>query len=168
MMNNNMSIEIRKAKLKEKETVNNLFQLYEYDFSEYYLDDVDEKGLYPSYKYLDLYFIEDNRDLYIVTVDEKIAGFFMINKYPAFLPIGTNSIAEFFILKKYRKNGLGSFAFNFIFNNYKGRMEIKVLKKNKPAALFWDKVIKNQNPKVHNITIQKEVNEEWIVNDIYI
>lgn len=103
MLNN---ILIRKANIDEKQIIANLFQLYNYEFSEYYLNDVNENGLFPNYKYLDFYYTEKDRNLYIVFVDQKISGFFMMNRYPTFLTEGINCIAEFFVLKKYRKKDI--------------------------------------------------------------
>ncbi|MCL2342321.1 MAG: hypothetical protein FWC62_00260 [Firmicutes bacterium] len=38
---------IQRAEATEKEAAVNLYQLYMYDLSEYFRDDVDEHGLYP-------------------------------------------------------------------------------------------------------------------------
>jgi predicted acetyltransferase len=162
------NIKIRKAKESEKETIKNLFQLYSYDFSEIYLDDVDEKGLYPCCRYIDEYYTDKDRGLYIILVNNNPAGFFMINKYTYLLPEGTNSISEFFVMRKYRRNKLGMKAANYIFDNYTGRMEIRVLKRNLNAIPFWSNVIDKRNPSNHEITEMNKNDEDWIVHDILI
>lgn len=46
------------------------------------------------------------------------------------------SIAEFFVMKKYRKAGIGSRAANIIFNTFKGEWKIGQLESNVPAQGF--------------------------------
>jgi predicted acetyltransferase len=51
------------------------------------------------------------------------------------------SIAEFFIMKKYRRRGIGNKVAKDIFDRHKGDWEIHQLKSNLPAQAFWKKVI---------------------------
>ncbi|MEJ7679877.1 MAG: hypothetical protein WKG06_18870 [Segetibacter sp.] len=51
------------------------------------------------------------------------------------------SIAEFFIMKKYRQEGIGKAAAGQIFNMHKGLWEVYQMESNKPAQMFWKKVI---------------------------
>lgn len=160
------NIEIRKADETEKETVMNLYQLYSYDFSSILQSDVSKYGLYTGCKHLDEYFTEEGRNLYIIHVDGNIAGFVMMNIYTLVLPIGTNSIAEFFIMQKYRRKKVGTYVANYILDKYPGRMEIRVLKRNEKAVFFWDKVILDRNIKEHKIVEMSKDNKQWIVHDI--
>lgn len=164
------NVVIRKVKKSEKQIIKNLFQLYSYDFSEMYLDDVDENGLFKEYTYMHEYFTDDkDRAAYLIMVDDKIAGFFMMNKYPILSPEGSNSIAEFFIMRKYRQGGFGLYAANYIFDNYPGDMEIKVLENNISAIIFWDKAIKsNAAIKQHAVSDANVDGVNWIVHSIVI
>ncbi|WP_010095006.1 hypothetical protein [Ornithinibacillus scapharcae] len=52
------------------------------------------------------------------------------------------SISEFFIMKKYRRLGLGKSVASDIFRLHKGNWEVFEIEKNKPAQVFWRNVIK--------------------------
>lgn len=67
-------VEIVRVALGEKATLNNLLEKYQYEFSQWDKQDVDEFGLY-GYEYLDCYWTEDNRYPYFIKVDGQIAGF---------------------------------------------------------------------------------------------
>jgi len=114
----------------------------EYEITSDVIDgyDLNENGLY-GYKYLDSYWEEDERYPFIITVDEKLAGFALVNKHAVTTPTDY-TIAEFFICKKYRKKGVGQFAAFEIFNKFRGTWEVRELPGNIPAHKFWRKVIK--------------------------
>lgn len=77
-------------------------------------------------------------------VDDKIAGFVLVNlKDPEIKDQDLHSVAEFFILKKYRKQGIGKIAAEKIFNIFPGKWRIVMLSKNVIAQHFWRKVIKD-------------------------
>ena len=54
--------------------VDNLNQLYLYDFVEFADADVDERGLYTC-SYLDAYWSDEERSPLLISVDEALAGF---------------------------------------------------------------------------------------------
>ena len=106
-----MKTTLRKAELEDREILANLIEKYEYEFSQYNNKDVNKFGLY-GYKYLDYYWTEPNRWAYFIEVDEKLAGFVMVNDYPESEDRRTDFvISEFFIMHKYRRKGIGKKAF---------------------------------------------------------
>lgn len=75
-------------------------------------------------------------------ISGKLAGFVLVRE----LESSTNdqslhSIAEFFILRKYRRCGLGQTVANHIFNLFPGRWQVRQEANNLPAQAFWRKVI---------------------------
>jgi predicted acetyltransferase len=48
-----------------------------------------------------------------------------------------HALAEFFILRKYRRLGIGSQAAKLVFERFPGRWEMAVMKNNRPALSFW-------------------------------
>ena len=128
---------------KDKNIIFNLMQLYTYELS-FYEDEtthfeLQENGLYKISKYINLYWLEEERHPYILKCDGKIAGFVL----ERFNEDGMNEIAEFFVLNKYRKHGAGTFMANEMFKKYKGKWEIKTLLRKKQAQEFWRKVVKD-------------------------
>ena len=143
-------------KEEEKEILYNLMQLYTYELSFYEDENINFKildnGLYKISKYVDLYWKEETRHAYIVKVDGQLAGFAL----ERFNENNMNEIAEFFVIYKYRKIGVGSFMANEIFKRYKGKWEIKTLLKNKPAQNFWRTVVKNARNGNYNEKVTQE------------
>lgn len=135
-------IQIPKAK---KDVLRHLMQFYFYDFSEYQGSDILEDGLYGPYSYLDDYWIDEaHRFPFFIMMAGKYAGFALVryiepaNQFPYY------SIAEFFIMKKYRRRGMGREAATILFDRYKScHWEVSQDEKNIPSQLFWNRVIKD-------------------------
>jgi len=136
-----MNFTLLHASNEHRIVIQNLMQFYIYDFSEYLKYDVEDNGFFSSYPDLDDYWEKDrNKFPYVIKMDDKYAGFVLVKI------INSNarsyfSIAEFFVLKKYRLKGIGKAIAFSIFNLYKGEWEVFQKENNKPAQLFWNKVI---------------------------
>ena len=126
---------------EHKPVLENLMQFYVYDFSEFIKYDVENTGLFAPYPHLEDYWKEGSYKYpYIIKVDEKYAGFVLVK----FIESGERnyfSIAEFFIMKKYRREGIGKAIAFRIFNLHTGEWEVFQKDTNKPAQLFWNKII---------------------------
>jgi len=127
-----MNVELFLVEKEEKEVLKRLIEEYERE-----LLNIEEP---EEYKYLDSYWEKENRFPYFIKVDEKIAGFALINDYNLVNKDGKN-IAEFYVKKEFRKNGIGKMAAMEIFDLFKGNWEIRELKENIDGQNFWKKVI---------------------------
>lgn len=137
-----MNIEIIKVKEEEKEILARLIELYEYDFSEYENSDVSFLGLY-GYKYLDHYWIEKRRFPYFIKVDGKFAGFVMVCDHCHVSDDkDTLFMSEFFVMKKYRRKGIGKYAAKKVIDMHPGKWELTVHPNNKASHIFWEATIK--------------------------
>lgn len=136
-----MKIELVPVPEEQREILAHLIELYEYDFSEYENSDVNSYGLY-GYSYLDYYWTEHNRYAYFIKVDDKFAGFVMIcgfcyvSKEP-----NTLFLSEFFVMKKYRRQGIGLWAAREALKKHPGKWELTVHPNNPISHSFWEKVI---------------------------
>ncbi len=116
-------------------------QFYMYDFTEFVTSDVEEDGLFKAYPDLENYWKEkDHRFPYVIKKDEKYVGFVLVKFIESEIQ-NHFSIAEFFILKRYRLEGIGKGVAKQIFNLHKGNWEVYQRDSNKPAQIFWRKVI---------------------------
>ena len=151
-----MDIKIELAKKEEKEILKNLLEKYNYEFSQYDDKDVNSIGLY-GYSYLDNYWTENNRFPYFIRVNDKLAGFVMVNDIQE-VKLNTNfTMAEFFILYKYRQKGIGKYVVNYILNKYKGKWQLRYHPKNKTSEIFWNKTIEEYTK--GNFEIKKDLKE---------
>ncbi|TCT17228.1 putative acetyltransferase [Natranaerovirga pectinivora] len=138
-----MNIDIVQVGIEDKEVLRNLLEKYNYEFSQYNNRDVNKLGLY-GYDYLDNYWTEKNRWAFFIVVDDHLAGFIMVNDYPEVQEEKTDyTLAEFFIMLKYRRCGIGKYAAYKVFDMFKGRWQLKRHPKNLASVYFWDKVVRD-------------------------
>jgi predicted acetyltransferase len=116
-----------------------MMELYQYDFSEFEGTDLDQHGCF-GYTYLDHYWVEEGRHSFIVCVDGKLAGFVLVNQY-THIPGNEHSVAEFFILRKYRQRGIGKGVAFHIFDLFSGKWEVGQTESNTVAQQFWRNVV---------------------------
>jgi len=115
-----MNFTLLQASIEYKVVMQNLMQFYIYDFSEYIKYDVGDSGQFAPYPYLDDYWEDlNNKFPYIIKRDDKYVGFVLVKlieseKSKCF------SMAEFFILKKYRRSGVGKAIAVEVFNLHRG------------------------------------------------
>lgn len=134
-------LEIVAVAKQDKPVLRQLLELYAYDFSQYDDADVNAHGLY-DYAYLDNYWTEEGRYPFFIKVDGKLAGFVLVSGYTYALEIGTaKSISEFFVMRKYRRLGVGKRAALMIFDRFPGRWEVDQHGDNEPSKVFWEAII---------------------------
>jgi predicted acetyltransferase len=134
-----VDIEITPIPYEDKSVLQHLMELYLYDSSEYEDADLNEHGLY-GYEYLDPYWTEKTRFPFFIRVDGKLGGFVLVSKH-AYLPGNEQSISEFFVLRKYRRRGVGRYAACAIFDRFPGKWEVQQELSNEPAHRFWRTII---------------------------
>lgn len=113
-----MQVELRLATLRDKSKLRQLLELYSYDFSEWSQDDVDENGFF-GYGYLDAYWMEPDRQPFLIRVDGRLAGLALVRTATYYLD-GRESIciAEFFVMRKYRRRSVGTQAAKLLFDGF--------------------------------------------------
>lgn len=132
-----MKIEILPAQVEDKPVVGHLLQLCVHDYSEFNGREVNDHGLF-DYPYLDYYWTEAGRFPFLVRVEGKLAGFVLVRQME-----GDESLwqmAEFFILRKYRRQGIGRSVALQVFDCFEGRWEVIPEDGNLPAQRFWQRV----------------------------
>jgi predicted acetyltransferase len=134
-----VDIDVSDATIAEKPVLGRLLELYLYDFSEVAGFDVDSRGRY-GYRRLDSYWTEDNRFPFLIMVDGKLAGFALVwvadqDDEPEI------HMAEFFVMRKYRRQGIGQTVAAMLFDRFPGQWHVSQLHENVPAQRFWRSVI---------------------------
>jgi len=134
--------ELVRVEKGRKEILRNLLEKYEYEFSQYDRGmEINDLGLF-GYDYLDNYWTEENRWAYFIMADGRLAGFVMVNDYPEDKSRETDfSMAEFFVMHKYRRLGVGTQAAIKAFDLHRGRWQLRRHPCNQPSVGFWDRVV---------------------------
>jgi predicted acetyltransferase len=129
-----VEVQVLPAREADKAVVGRLLELYQHDFSEFDRRDVDEHGSY-GYRYLPNYWSEAERHPFLFRVGDKWAGLALVRTY------GPTDMAEFFVLRKYRRVGVGRQAAKAIFAMFPGQWTVRQQLTNPAASAFWRSVI---------------------------
>jgi predicted acetyltransferase len=129
-----MPVEIATVPHDDKEVLRRLIEFYDYDFSELLGWDVNEHGTF-GYRYFDQYWTDPDRHPLFIRVDGRLAGFALVR---AGQP---HDMAEFFVMRKYRRVGIGTEAARSIFTQFPGSWQVRQLEANVNATAFWQRAI---------------------------
>ncbi|MEK4475042.1 GNAT family N-acetyltransferase [Paenibacillus sp. FSL R7-0048] len=136
-----MKLEIELVPKERKHTISRLMQFYLYDFTRYLEFDVNQDGVFPAYPGLEAYWSSgNNKFAYLFKVDGHIAGFALVDRLLR-NPEGQFYMTEFFVMQKYRRSGVGTWAAHKLFDMYPGEWKVSQVRANTPARDFWHKVI---------------------------
>ena len=150
-----MNIQLRVPSRSDRNLVRRLMELYQYDFSEFDGQDLDEHGCF-GYGDLDYFWFEPTHAVFLVTVDEKLAGFVLIDN-EVVVTGNERSVTEFFIMRKYRRQGVGKQVAIEVFRRLPAKWEVRIIEQNSPAQAFWRRVIAEYT--------QDKFQEKWLDND---
>jgi predicted acetyltransferase len=134
-----MNIKLLPASVDDKPLLQRLMELHQYDFSEFDGTDVDQHSMF-GYAYLDHCWVENGRHPFVVRVDEQLAGFVLVNQHAHVHEIDY-AVAEFFIMRKYRRYGVGRHVACAVFDRLCGTWEVRVQTNNMVTQAFWRNVI---------------------------
>lgn len=90
------------------------------------------------------WFADDRSHPLLILKDEHPAGFALIVRPPATAqarPPIDHRLSEFFVLRKFRRLGVGRDAAQLIFNRFAGQWEVTEYLRNPDAVSFWRRVI---------------------------
>ena len=137
-------VDLEIASPRHEGALQSLFQLYTHDFSEQWAGmprgELDDQGRFPPYP-LASYWQDEGHIPLLLRADGHPAGFALINRSShAGRPVERN-MAEFFIVRKHRRGGVGTAAAHAIFDRYPGTWEAAVARKNVAALAFWRRAV---------------------------
>jgi predicted acetyltransferase len=121
-------------------TLGNLFELYAYDFSEHMPIQIETSGrfeLTPG----DVWWTRDDHFAYFIKRRGELAGFALLRAGSRVtnVPEGMD-VAEFFVLRSIRGQGIGRIAAHALFRAFPGAWEVRVRRTNVAAMKFWSRV----------------------------
>jgi predicted acetyltransferase len=119
-------------------TIERMMQLYAYDFSEFMGSDVDEDGRFRGGTPLATCWTEPWRHAFLVRADGRIAGFTILDERSRLTgDPAVADVAEFFVLRRYRRRGVGAAAAARAFSLYPRAWEVRQTVANTAATAFW-------------------------------
>jgi predicted acetyltransferase len=124
------NLTVKTAGLGDREILRQLLEFNAYEFSRLDGADLNVNGRF-GYAYLDHYWTEPGRHPYLILVGANIAGMALVREGPP------HSMAEFLIMPKYRRAGVGTTAARDVLSRYPGRWEIHQVLGNEGAVAFW-------------------------------
>jgi predicted acetyltransferase len=115
----------------------NLFEHYIHDMAEWFEIDTQPDG---SYSYDTSSIWAKGYDAYLAKLGDSLAGFAIIGDADDWLSEGACDVHEFFVIRRYRRSGLGFKMATFLWNERPGEWLVRVLETN-PAVGFWRRII---------------------------
>lgn len=115
-----------------------LLQLYAYDFSEFMQLDVGDDGCFTGGTPLASCWSEPWRHAYAIRADTQLAGFCILDERSRLTGATTTcDVAEFFVMRRYRRHGVGLRAAHLAFDRFRRPWEVRQTHTNIAAIEFW-------------------------------
>jgi len=154
-------IEVVAATPEQEPILANLLELYAHDFSEFRDFDLGTDGRF-GYGRLSLYWSDPDRHPFLVKIDGKLAGFAFVKRGSEVSASKTVwDMAEFFVTRRYRRQGLGTQITHELWRRFPGLWEVRVMQSNVPAYHFWARAISMfTGEAIHSVGIEKG-GERW-------
>jgi predicted acetyltransferase len=134
-------IEVIPAAPEQEPILSNLLELYAHDFSEFHDIDIGEDGRF-GYRSLPLYWSEPDRHPFLVRIDRKLAGLVLVkNGSEVSGSEAVWDVAEFFVIRGYRRRGIGTQVAHEVWRRFPGLWEVRVMQSNVSAYHFWARAI---------------------------
>ncbi len=136
-----MNVELHPAAADDIPVLRRLMQLYLYDLASAEGWDISDDGTYGNAARIETFWTEAGRASFLIRVDGRLAGFVLTRNGTHFSGADAREISEFFVLRKYRRRGVGRRAAVKVLEARPGRWEVAAMEWNVEAQAFWRSVI---------------------------
>lgn len=116
-----------------------MLELYQHDLSDLWDQDLDARGEY-GYALDRFWQGTHGHHAFVAQVNGHYAGFALVDPAVKIGPAG-HWMDQFFVLKKYRRGGIGTVMALQVFSELRGAWEVGQMPGNLPAQAFWRRVI---------------------------
>jgi predicted acetyltransferase len=115
-----------------------------------------------GYGNLPLYWSDPDRRPFLVRMNGKLVGLVFVRRGQNVSDNETVwDMAEFFVLRGYRRRGIGTNVAHEVWKHLPGRWEVRVMESNVPARLFWARAISTFLDKVVNPVRIEKAGDCW-------
>jgi predicted acetyltransferase len=130
--------EIQRATPQDRLPLYRMLELYQYELSDIWDQELDVHGEY-GYA-LDRFWTDVHSKAYLIKVAGNYAGFALVDDRVK-IPGGRFWMDQFFVMKKYRRTGIGRLAALAMFREHIGMWQVGQMPENFAAQNFWRQVI---------------------------
>jgi predicted acetyltransferase len=157
-----MTITVEVAQAADRDPLEALIQLYIHDFSALFAGtarcDLGDDGRYALDSPLAAWWQVPGHVALLVRREGRLAGFAQIEGAGAADTV--RRVAEFFIVRKYRRTGLGTAAAAMVFDRYPGPWQAAVMRRNTGARASWDHAI-SSHPRLLASQVDDVADADW-------
>lgn len=130
--------EIKQVRSESEAVLLNLFEYYLHDMAQWFRFDIGDDG---RYGYDMSRHWEQDDAVYLAQLDGKPAGFAILSTAGKWLEEPNIDVEEFFVVRKFRRSGVGKEFITTLWDQQSGTWLIRVLEANLPAVPFWRNTI---------------------------
>jgi predicted acetyltransferase len=139
-----MTIDLVPTTASDAPVLGRLLQLYAYDFSEMTGADLGSDGLFPLGPGLSPSWSDPRRHSFVLRVGGHPGGFAILDEGSRLTgDSATMDVAEFFVMRKYRRQRIGSEAAARAFDLFPRPWEVRQMASNAAATAFWRSAIRD-------------------------
>lgn len=138
-----MEVELTVAEPADTAVLRRLMQLYLYDLAAAGGWDVRDDGTFGDAAGIEALWTEPGRTSFLIRVDGKLGGFVLIRKGTLWSGADAHEIGELFVLRRYRRRGVGRRAAVRVFDALPGVWEVAQMHAHVEAQAFWRSVIRD-------------------------
>jgi predicted acetyltransferase len=122
-----MTIELVKTDNTQQQIISQLCELYTYEMTDLADFDINDDG-YFGYEGLASFWKDENKYAYLIYVNKKLAGFVLIQRGSPIDKADTEiwDVVEFFIMRKYRRQGIGEYVAQNLWASISGPWQVRV------------------------------------------
>jgi len=141
-MTGSCEVVVEPAMPPDAAVLSNLLELYSHDLSEVFNLELGANGRF-GYEKLPLYWSESERRFpFLIRAGTRLAGFALVTRgSPASDDPNDFDIAEFFVLRRHRRSGVGRRAAFLLWNRFVAHWIVRVSEGNQNGLRFWASVI---------------------------
>jgi len=140
-MEETVDVRVCPAGASEQTLLANLLELYVHDFSELVPCEIGEDGRF-GFPELAAYGRDPRRLPFLIRADGGPAGFALVDRGSKLSDDpDVTDMAQFFVLRGWRRRGVGRTAAHAVFRAFPGPWEVRVLEVNVVALPFWERTI---------------------------
>lgn len=135
-------VTLQPATVADAALLTNLLELYVHDLSEIFPVTIGADGRF-GYPKLDLYWSEPRTHwAFLIRSSRQIVGFALVTRGSAATTDPQDlDLAEFFVLRSYRRSGVGRSAAFALWDRLPGRWIVRVSEAHRTGLRFWERVI---------------------------